>query len=112
MKALVTKTAAEATKIIIVCILALAVFFVSLWMCNSYKKVIFSPPLNEPGAAGSSSVAPVHIMSTMDLQRELNRRYPKEKLVVDGKCGPQTQALWDRAYNQQCALETWPEDSE
>lgn len=51
------------------------------------------------------------LISTLDLQRELNRRDPKLKLVEDGVCGRVTQAAWDRAIGDQYAVSLWPEDA-
>ncbi len=60
---------------------------------------------SELGVADSPSVAPVHIMSTIELQRELNRRYPKLKLEEDGVYGPATEAAHVRAIGDQYAKE-------
>jgi len=46
--------------------------------------------------------------SQADIQRELVRRNPKAKLLVDGICGDKTRKEWNLQYNQQCALEMWP----
>jgi len=62
----------------------------------------FSSP-SEPGADIPQS--PVHILSTIDLQRELNRRYPKLKLAEDGVYGPATEAAHVRAIGDQYATE-------
>ena len=62
-----------------------------------------SPPPTSPGSAGSQSVGPAQFMSTMDLQRELNRRYPDLKLKEDGKYGPRTQEAHERAIGDQYA---------
>ena len=64
---------------------------------------VFSPP--ESGSAGSQSVGPAQFMSTIDLQRELNRRYPDLKLKEDGKYGPATKAAHERAIGDQYATE-------
>ena len=77
------------------CIITLAVVFAI--------EVVFSPP--EPGLAGAQSVGPAQLMSTMDLQRELNRRDPELKLKVDGVYGPLTQAAHERAVGDQYAKE-------
>ena len=69
-----------------------------------------SPSSNESGLVGSRPGAPAHIISTMELQRELNRRNPKAKLEEDGICGPATQAEWDAQCNTQIAIELWPSD--
>lgn len=68
----------------------------------------FSPP-PDGSVAGSTSAQAHHITSCLDLQRELNRRYPKLKLVEDGICGRATQAAWDEVVFNQYALELWPE---
>lgn len=47
------------------------------------------------------------LISIADMQRLLNERYGA-KLTIDGKLGPATQAAWDKAYNDQCAMEVWP----
>lgn len=47
------------------------------------------------------------LISIAEMQRLLNERYGA-KLKVDGKLGPATQAAWDKAYNDQCAMEVWP----
>ncbi len=64
-----------------------------------------SPPKQEPGSAGAQSVGPAQLMSTMDLQRELNRLYPELKLKVDGVYGPLTRAAHERAIGDQYAKE-------
>ncbi len=91
------------------CILAFIVFVVALWGVHAYKNYMKFSPSNEPGAAGSTSVRPAQYISTSELQTRLNKQYPEAKLVVDGKCGPETQRWWDRAYGDQTALELWPE---
>ncbi len=69
----------------------------------------FSPP--EPGPATSQVVGPVQLLSTIGLQRELNRRYPKLKLDEDGVYGILTEAAHVRAIGDQYAKELWPEDA-
>jgi len=66
-----------------------------------------------PSRAGSvfHDAGPVLYISTSELQRRLNKQFPKARLVVDGKCGRETQRWWDRAYGDQIAIELWPEDS-
>lgn len=68
----------------------------------------FSPP-TDGSVAGSTSAQAHHIISCLDLQRELNRRYPEAKLVEDGICGKETQHLWDWDSFNRYALELWPE---
>ncbi len=70
---------------------------------EQYDKSSFSPP--DVPALVSSAGAGRHITSTMDLQRELNRLYPKLKLKVDGVYGPRTQAAHERAVGDQYAKE-------
>ena len=69
----------------------------------------FSSP-SEPGA--DIPQPPVQLLSTIDLQRELNRRYPELKLEEDGVYGPATEAAHVRAIGDQCAIELWPEDAQ
>ncbi len=76
----------------------------------------FSP--HEPGTqAHTSSSQPEelaqleYLPSTVEIQRELNRRDPKLKLEEDGVCGRATQAAWDRACGDQYAIEFWPEEA-
>ncbi len=82
-------------------IIVLAAFMVLLGMAKL--------PSSGPAALGSTSIAPAHIISTVELQTRLNKQYPEAKLAVDGRCGKQTQLWWDRAYGDQCAKELWPE---
>lgn len=74
-----------------------------VYFAERYDKNVFSPP--EPGLADSRSVGPAHILSTMDLQRELNRRYPKLKIKEDGVYGLATKAAHERAIGDQYAKE-------
>lgn len=55
--------------------------------------------------------AMIYMPSTLDIQRELNRRHPKLNLTIDGVCGPKTQTAWDAECNTQSALLLWPEDA-
>ena len=57
---LVSKKAWEATKAIFFCIVICAVMALSIWACRLYAKHVFSSS-SEPGAAGSTSVAPVQL---------------------------------------------------
>ncbi len=86
-------------------IISIAALMVLLGMMN------FTSPPPESGLAGSTSVALAHIMSTVELQRELNRRYPKLKLKEDGVYGVATKAAHERAYGDQTAIELRPEDA-
>lgn len=52
----------------------------------------------------SHDVGPV-LLSTIDLQRELNRRYPDLNLDEDGVYGPATEAAHVRAIGDQYAAE-------
>jgi len=49
--------------------------------------------------------APAQLLSTIDLQRVLNRRYPDLKLAEDGVYGPATEAAHVRAIGDQYAKE-------
>ncbi len=62
-------------------------------------------PSNELGLVVSTAAAPVQLLSTIDLQRELNRRYPKLKLKEDGVYGTATKAAHERAIGDQYAKE-------
>ncbi len=85
-------------------------------------------PSSELGSVGALSTGPAHksfsspssvvavsnqstatIISTMDLQRELNRLDPKLKLKVDGVYGPRTQAAHEAAVGDQYAKELMQE---
>ena len=106
---LVTPKAYEAAKLMLACLILCIVMAVSIWAYKLYAKRVFSPP--ESGADTSTVEAPAQYISTSNLQRRLNKQYPEAKLVVDGKCGTQTQFWWDRAYGDQIAIELWPEDA-
>ena len=80
---------------------------VTLWIVREVN--VFSPP--ELGPAGSQSIGPAQFMSTIDLQRELNRRYPALKLKEDGKYGPRTREAHEKAIGDQYAKEFWPDDT-
>ncbi len=110
MKPRVTKKAAQAAPVVFWC-------FVVIILLIAIK--VFSPPgpgavtLTVPGSSdfsspssevGVDSSAPT-FMSTLDLQRELNRLYPKLKLKVDGVYGPATKAAHERACGDQYAKE-------
>jgi len=92
----------QAAQLTTVCILALGTVLFGVWFSR-----LFSPP--ELGLSAHAE-APV-LISCQELQRELNRRHPKLKLKVDGKCGPATMAAWDAEVNTQYALKLWPEDA-
>lgn len=51
---------------------------------------------------------PDRLISCAELQEILNSGPADPNLVVDGVCGRKTQEAWDSAYNDQCAMETWP----
>ena len=113
MTPLVKGKANQAWPVVFWCIMAIVIFV-----------MILAFSLREPGAEVSQAEAPVHnsfsspssevgvdssapafFMSTLDLQRELNRRYPKLKLKVDGVYGPATKAAHERACGDQYAIE-------
>ena len=82
-------------------LLALAIV-IWLTICFTIKVVQkFSPPCEVDASELSASA----LISCLDLQRELNRRYPELKLKEDGICGKATQAAWDRAVGDQYAME-------
>ena len=58
-----------------------------------------------PSAVAVSNPSTAIVISTMDLQRELNRRDPELKLKVDGVYGPLTRAAHERAVGDQYAKE-------
>ena len=60
---------------------------------------------SESGLVSSQDAGPAQLLSTIDLQRELNRRYPKLKLAEDGVYGPATEAAHVRAIGDQYAIE-------
>ena len=107
---LVTPKAAEATKLIITCIV------VGIVSCSSMAVLQYRYVSSEPGNHRQVTPihppdAPAHITSCMELQCLLNRRDPTLKLKEDGICGPATQTAWDDAVNTQYALGLWPEDA-
>lgn len=76
---------------------------------------IFQADFSSPSGPGQSqtiypndSDGPA-LISTLDLQRELNRRDPKLKLVEDGVYGNATRAAHEQALGNQYAVELWPE---
>ena len=93
----ISPEAYKATQLIMTCI----IMGLCLWAAYGIVKV-FSPS-SESGLAGASSVGPAQFMSTIDLQRELNRR--DLKLKEDGVYGPLTQAAHERAIGDQYAKE-------
>ena len=95
----ISPKAKQATQLIMTCIIA----GLCLWAAYGIVKV-FSPTQSRV-PAGSQSVGPAQFMSTIDLQRELNRRYPDLKLKEDGVYGPATQAAHERAIGDQYAKE-------
>lgn len=84
-------------------IMVFGVCCITAGMMSVYFADKFSPP--ELGLVGSQSVGPAHLMSTIDLQRELNRLYPRLKLKEDGVYGPATKAAHERAIGDQYAKE-------
>ena len=56
---LVTRAAEQAWILTLTCILAFVVIVVLLWGIHAYKNYMKFSPSSEPGAAGSTSVAPV-----------------------------------------------------
>lgn len=75
----------------------------TLWIVRETELLHRSPP--DVPASVSSAGAGRRIISTMDLQRELNRRDPELKLKEDGVYGPLTQAAHERAIGDQYAKE-------
>ncbi len=101
----------QAAQLTGTCILAFVVIVVSLWGIHAYKNYMgFSSPSSGAGLA-SPEAGPVLYISTSELQTRLNKQYPEAKLVVDGRCGRETQRWWDRAYGDQTSIELWPEDA-
>lgn len=111
MTPLVKGKAAQAAPVVFWC-------FVVITLLIAIK--VFSPPgpgavtFTVPGSSDFSSpssearsrvLGSGFFMSTMDLQRELNRLYPKLKLKVDGVYGPATKAAHERACGDQYAKE-------
>ena len=103
-----TRKESQAFKLTIACFLTLAVLVFAVWGVHRYKdSKVFSPP--EPVASqvnppSDTPDAPAHIIiSIMDLQREINRRYPDLNLKVDGRYGPLTQAAHEIAIGDQYA---------
>ena len=94
---LVTPKAKQATWLILTCVIAaLCSWAVYLFCLN------FSSPSSAMAVSNQSTAI---VMSTMDLQRELNRRDPKLKLKVDGVYGPLTREAHERAVGDQYAKE-------
>ena len=94
---LVTPKAKQATQLIMTCVIA----GLCSWAAYGIVKT-FPPP--ESVADISQIEAPDHIIiSIMDLQREINRRYPDLNLKVDGRYGPLTQAAHEIAIGDQYA---------
>lgn len=72
----------------------------TLWIVREVN--VFSPRVPVPvSTAGAGRI----IISTIDLQRELNRRDPELKLKEDGVYGPLTQGAHERAIGDQYAKE-------
>ncbi len=94
MEPLVKGKAKQAWPVVFWCMAAIVIFVTIL---------VFSPPKSDPVPV--SLAGPGRIMSTVDLQRALNRIYPKLKLKVDGVYGPATKAAHERACGDQYAKE-------
>lgn len=71
---------------------------------EKHDKSFSSPSSSVPVPATQAGPGRI-ILSTVDLQRELNSRYPKLKLKEDGVYGPLTQAAHERAIGDQYAKE-------
>ena len=95
------------TELKLMVLIVISVAFGGIASMTLHKN--FSSPPPELGLSAHAE-APV-LISCQELQRELNRRHPKLKLKVDGKCGPATMAAWDAEVNTQYALKLWPEDA-
>ena len=90
---MVTKTAEEASKIIVVILLAGLTIAVGIAACK-----YFSSPSCEAGAAASCPVpADFPPFSVAEFQQHL-KRLGYYQGDIDGKLGPHTQAAWDRWY--------------
>ena len=88
------KTRSIITLLTILCIAAWT-FNITIGICKSFL----------PSEVVASNQSAATFTSTMDLQRELNRRDPDLKLKVDGVYGPLTQAAHERAIGDQYAKE-------
>ena len=88
--------------IVVVFFLMVSSVAITLWIVREVE--VFSPPQSRVSADGAPA-GPAQFMSTMELQRELNRLYPKLKLKVDGVYGPRTQEAHERAVGDQYAKE-------
>ncbi len=75
---------------------------VTLWIVRETRN-FSSPPPSVPVPAAQAGAG--RIISTMDLQRELNQLYPELKLAVDGVYGPPTKAAHERVCGDQYANE-------
>lgn len=109
---LVSKKAAEATKIILTCILIGFTLWAGIVIVGLF---IASGPGTQPRVTTIPD-APArfeYLPSQADIQREPVRRgYDIGVNGVDGVIGKDTRAPWDEAVNTQYALESWPEDSQ
>ncbi len=109
-------------KIMLVTIIATVCFALTLCVVNAFHHPSGAGMANDAVPAFISDFLPNRdpvpaalagagrIISTMDLQRELNRLFPELKLKVDGVYGPLTQAAHERACGDQYARATWPSD--
>lgn len=79
---------------------------ISIVACTAFVvELLHRLPSYGPVANVAPTAAPAQLMSTIDLQRELNRLYPDLKLKEDGVYGPLTQAAHERAIGDQYAKE-------
>lgn len=76
---------------------------ITLWIVRETRG-FSSLPSSVPVPVSSAGAGRI-MLSTIDLQRELNRRYPELKLNEDGVYGPLTQAAHERAMGDQYAKE-------
>ena len=87
---------------IVIMLFGVACITVGALLVSVSEKIDNSPLQREPGAGASSAPA---LLSTIDLQRELNRLYPKLRLKEDGVYGSATKAAHERAIGDQYAKE-------
>ena len=103
-----TRKNRQAFNMVMVCLIMVCLIAGGcVWAVYAFTKV-FSPPPSGPVPAALAG--PGRIMSTVDLQRALNRLYPELKLKEDGVYGPLTKAAHERACGDQYARATWPSE--